>query len=65
MTHNCVSQVSGRVWKAPGERAGKVMKPSLSTSWEKKMAMKASRQQFVDHKRAAVEAYKEKRKVRS
>eukprot|EP00983_Pelagomonas_calceolata_P047440 1140640-Pelagomonas_calceolata.AAC.9 len=56
-------QVSGRTWKAPARRAGEVMKPQVGSSWEKKMQQRASRQQFLDFKREAVEAAKEKRKV--
>uniref|UniRef100_A0A7S3R0S3 Coiled-coil domain-containing protein 86 n=1 Tax=Dunaliella tertiolecta TaxID=3047 RepID=A0A7S3R0S3_DUNTE len=55
--------VSGRTWKAPARRAGEVMKPQVGSSWEKKMQQRASRQQFLDFKREAVEAAKEKRKA--
>lgn len=40
------------------------MKPQVGTSWEQKMQQKASRQQFLDFKREAVNSAKEKRKVR-
>jgi len=56
-------QVSGRVWKAPARRAGEVMKPQVGTSWEKKTQLRASRKQFLDFKKEAAEAAKEKRKV--
>eukprot|EP00197_Chlamydomonas_leiostraca_P008815 CAMPEP_0202866666 /NCGR_PEP_ID=MMETSP1391-20130828/8291_1 /ASSEMBLY_ACC=CAM_ASM_000867 /TAXON_ID=1034604 /ORGANISM="Chlamydomonas leiostraca, Strain SAG 11-49" /LENGTH=200 /DNA_ID=CAMNT_0049546637 /DNA_START=50 /DNA_END=652 /DNA_ORIENTATION=+ len=58
-----VIPVSGRTWKVPGERAGKVMKNAISTSWEKKMKDAAERKKFLEHKQAAVDARKEKRKA--
>lgn len=55
-----VGKVSGRPWKVPGERAGSLKSAVLSTTWEKKMALKAERQSFVSHKREVVTARKEK-----
>lgn len=43
----------------PGERAGSLRNPKLSTSWEKKMKAKAEEQAFKDAKRAALTARKE------
>jgi hypothetical protein len=40
------------------------MKAGVSSSWEKKMAEKASRDQFLAQKKEAVEAARAKRKVR-
>lgn len=58
-------QIYARKAEAPKERASKVMKPSIRTTWDKKMKDKAVREQFLEVKRAAVTAVKEKRKVRS
>lgn len=55
--------VSGKVWKAAGEKAGTLKPKSLSTSWEKKMANKAVAKTFSEQKQAAVTAVKEKRKA--
>mmetsp|Transcript_8508 Transcript_8508/g.18174 ORF Transcript_8508/g.18174 Transcript_8508/m.18174 type:complete len:182 (-) Transcript_8508:629-1174(-) len=49
--------------KAPAERAAKIMKAGVTSSWEKKMKNKASRQMFMEHKREAVNAMKEKKKA--
>ncbi len=57
-------QASGRGWKVPGERAGSLRNPLLSSSWDKKMADKAAAQQFKAVKKAALDAYKEKKQVR-
>ena len=43
----------------PGERAGSLRNPKLSTSWDKKMKAKAEEQAFKDAKRAALTARKE------
>lgn len=43
----------------PGERAGSLRNPKLSTSWEKKMKVKAEETAFKEAKRAAVAARKE------
>ncbi|BDA42079.1 hypothetical protein COCOBI_02-8800 [Coccomyxa sp. Obi] len=56
-----VGKASGRGWKEPGERAGTLRNPLLSSSWEKKMADKAAAQQFKAVKKAALDAYKEKK----
>lgn len=48
-----VGRTSGRSWKAPGQRAGSLRNPKLSTSWEKKMADKAKAQAFRDAKKEA------------
>lgn len=55
-----VGKSSGRGdWKQPGERAGSLRNPKLSTSWEKKMKAKAEEAAFKDAKRAALAARKE------
>jgi rRNA-processing protein CGR1 len=54
------AQASGRPWKVPGERAGSFKNPLLSTTWEKKMKLKAERDAFKTVKRDAVAAHKEK-----
>jgi hypothetical protein len=41
------------------------MKPQVGTSWEKKMEQRASRKQFLEFKKEAVDAAKDKRKVSS
>ena len=56
----CMFQASGRPWKAPAERAGAQKNPLLSTSWEKKMKLKAESQAFKTLKKEAVTAHKEK-----
>lgn len=59
--HNVVGsgKASGRDWKVPGQRAGSLKNPKLSTSWEKKMADKAVETAFKEQKRAALAAAKE------
>jgi rRNA-processing protein CGR1 len=59
--HNVVGagKASGRDWKVPGQRAGSLKNPKLSTSWEKKMADKAQESAFKEQKRAALAAAKE------
>eukprot|EP00887_Chlorella_sp_A99_P002007 scaffold18.g2007.t1 len=47
---------SGRSWKEPGQRAGSLRNPRLSSSWEKKMADKAAEAAFRERKQAAAEA---------
>ena len=56
-------QVSGKVWKEKGVKAGADKAAIVGTSWEKKMAEKAARQRYLDVKRTAQAAYKDKRKV--
>jgi hypothetical protein len=57
-------QVSGKVWKEKGVKAGADKAAIVGTSWEKKMADKAARQRYLEQKRSAQAAYKDKRKVR-
>lgn len=59
--HNTVglAKASGRDWKAPGQRAGTLKNPKLSTSWDKKMATKAEEAAFKERKRAAQQVRKE------
>lgn len=59
-------QVSGKKWKAPGQKASTVMRPSAHTgkSWNKKMQERAAQKHLKDIKKEAVEAAKAKRKVR-
>lgn len=60
--HNVLGtgKASGRAdWKVPGQRAGTLRNPKLSTSWEKKMAIKAEETAFKERKREAVAARKE------
>jgi hypothetical protein len=56
-------QVSGKVWKAAGFKAGTYKSEVVGTSWEKKMAAKAAKKQFTEQKKAAVESLRAKRKV--
>jgi len=44
----------------PGERAGSFKNPLLSTTWEKKMKLKAERDAFKTVKRDSIAAHKEK-----
>ncbi|KAG2485855.1 hypothetical protein HYH03_015438 [Edaphochlamys debaryana] len=57
--------VSGKVWKAPGQRASTVMKPQLTgkKSWSKRMTEKAAKQHLQSAKKEAVDAAKAKRKA--
>lgn len=55
-----VGQASGRPWKTPGERAGALKNPLLSTPWEKKMKLKAEKDNFKALKKEAIAAHKEK-----
>lgn len=59
--HNTVGvgKASGRAWKQPAQRAGSLKNPNLSSTWEKKMAIKAEETAFKDRKRAAAAAHKE------
>lgn len=59
--HNTVGvgKASGRAWKQAGQRAGTLKNPNLTSSWEKKMAIKAEEDAFKERKRAAQEARKE------
>lgn len=59
--HNVVGvgKASGRAWKAPAQRAGTLRNPKLTSSWEKKMAVKAEEQAYKERKRAAQAARKE------
>jgi len=56
-------KVSGKVWKEKGVKAGADKAAIVGTSWEKKMAEKAARQRYLDVKRTAQAAYKDKRKA--
>ena len=58
--HCCHVQSSGRQWKEPGDRAGSLKNPLLSTSWDKKMQLKAERDAFKTIKSEAIAAHKEK-----
>lgn len=57
--------VSGKKWKAPGQKASTVMRPSAHTgkSWNKKMQERAAQKHLKDIKKEAVEAAKAKRKA--
>lgn len=55
-----VGSVSGRPWKQPAQRAGTLRNPKLSSSWEKKMQVKATEKEYQERKQAAVAARKEK-----
>lgn len=59
--HNTVGvgKASGRDWKQPGQRAGSLKNPKLSSSWEKKMQDKAVEKAFKERKRDAAAARKE------
>ncbi|KAJ9533352.1 hypothetical protein V8C86DRAFT_2616618 [Haematococcus lacustris] len=57
--------VSGRTWKVSAQRAAIVMKAKTGSTWEKKIAVKASREAFVQQKKEAVTAAKEKRKAKA
>ncbi len=62
--HNSVGQgkVSGRSWKAPGQKMSTVRSGSskkLSTTWEKKMKEKAVLKDLRDRKKEAREQKKE------
>jgi rRNA-processing protein CGR1 len=59
-----LGKASGRTWKAPAERAGTLRNQNLSSSWEKKMRMKAEAQAFKTRKRDAIEAHKTAMKER-
>jgi rRNA-processing protein CGR1 len=56
-------QDSGRPWKEPGQRAGSLRNPRLSTTWEKKMADKALAGAFREAKQESISARKEKMQV--
>lgn len=60
--HNVLGagKASGRAdWKVPGQRAATLRNPKLSTSWEKKMAVKAEEAAYKERKREALAARKE------
>lgn len=58
-------QVSGKTWKGEAEKRASADKNAvLGSSWEKKMQAKALKKSFQEQKQAAVDAHKEKRKVR-
>jgi hypothetical protein len=57
-------QVSGKVWKGPGTKAGTYKSAIVGTTWEKKMAAKATKKVLSEQKAIAVGALKAKRKVR-
>lgn len=54
--------VSGKVWKGSSQRASSISK-NTATPWQRKMTEKATQQQFLEYKRVAVGASKEKRKA--
>jgi rRNA-processing protein CGR1 len=51
-----VGKASGRTWKAPAQRASSTKSRTLSSSWEKKMKIKAERDAYNSMKRQAKEA---------
>ncbi|GLC44095.1 hypothetical protein PLESTB_000929800 [Pleodorina starrii] len=57
--------VSGKTWKAPGQRASTVMRPATlgKKSWGKRMTEKAARKHILEQKAEAVAAAKAKRKA--
>ncbi|GLI58673.1 hypothetical protein VaNZ11_000416 [Volvox africanus] len=57
--------VSGKTWKAPGQRASTVMRPASlgKKNWSKKTNEKVARKNLLDLKAEAVAAAKEKRKA--
>ncbi|KAG2451382.1 hypothetical protein HYH02_003984 [Chlamydomonas schloesseri] len=57
--------VSGKVWKAPGQRASTVMKANVSgnKSWGRRMAEKAADKSLRETKAEALAAVKAKRKA--
>lgn len=55
-----LAKASGRAWKEPAVRASTLRPATLSTPWEKKMALKAQRAAFQAAKHAAVDARKER-----
>jgi hypothetical protein len=66
ITAACAVQVSGKVWKGEAEKRASADKNAiLGSSWEKKMQAKALKKSFQEQKQAAVDALKEKRKVRA
>lgn len=52
-------QVSGRSWKAPSVRASTLKCPTLATSWEKKMAVKAASKAYKAGRVEARTTYRE------
>lgn len=59
-----VGKVSSRPWKVPAKRASETKtNPLLKTSWDKKMAEKATRASFLEHKRSTLAVRKEKLKA--
>ena len=56
-------QVYERNPKAPAQRAGKVMRSSSKTTWDRKMRDKAERQHFLGIKKEAIDELKGKKKV--
>ncbi|KAG2445729.1 hypothetical protein HXX76_000335 [Chlamydomonas incerta] len=57
--------VSGKVWKAPGQRASKVMKANVSSnkSWGRRMTEKAANKALKETKAEALKETKAKRKA--
>ena len=53
-----LGKASGRGWKEPSKRASALKPATLSTPWEKKMALRAAKVAFAEAKRAAVDARK-------
>jgi rRNA-processing protein CGR1 len=58
-----LGKASGRPWKEPAQRASTLKPATLSSTWEKKMALKAARATFVAAKRDAVESRKARKRV--
>jgi hypothetical protein len=66
--HALPPQVSGKVWKGEAEKRASADKNAIlgrGSSWEKKMQAKALKKSFQEQKQAAVDALKDKRKVRA
>ncbi|KIZ01821.1 hypothetical protein MNEG_6141 [Monoraphidium neglectum] len=57
--------VSGKVWKGPGTKAGTYKSAIVGTTWEKKMAAKATKKVLSEQKAIAVGALKAKRKAKA
>lgn len=55
-----LAKSSGRAWKEPSQRASAARPATLSTPWEKKMALKAQKAAFSAARRTAVDAQKQR-----
>lgn len=55
-----LAKASGRAWKEPSQRASTLRPATLSTPWQKKMEAKAAKAAFLEAKRAAVDARKDR-----